>query len=214
MHFSVLAITPQRPDQAALDELLWPWCFSNPDVVAPKWDWFNVGGVFGAMLDPDGSVEDPGRIWDVSQKEKKHLDVAALQARAVMQAAGFYDRVQEALSGRHVPNPVTLVRIHGEPGWRAHWSADPAVHAATSVIGSGSPETIFSFMQPRPVMLATARRCALLTTAVVQGNLWYETKLWDFDKDPARTEDWAHLSTCLIEEAAQDAWFTIVDCHR
>lgn len=214
MHFSLLAITPQRPDKAALDVLLWPWCFNNPEVLEPKWDWFNVGGVFQAILDPDWSVEDPERIWEVSQKEKRHLDVAALETRAVVREAGYYDRIQDALAGRRVPDPAALAQIHGERSWIEHWFADPAVEAVRSVIGSASLATIFSYMQPRPVVLARARRCALLTTSIVQGERWYDSELWDFDEDPARTEDWAHLSMQLIEAAAEDTWFTMVDCHR
>lgn len=214
MHLSVLAITPERPDEKELDALLWPWCHSNPDLVYPRWDFFNVGDRFQALLDPDWTEEDPHRIWDFAQKQKRHLDTAALQPRAVAREADVYDRVQIALTGLRLPDLAQLQQRHLGRDWVPRWHADPAVDAVRSVTGSFSPESILSYNDLRDVALAKARRCAFLTWAIVQGAQWYDSGLWDRDEDPARTEEWASLSERLIAEASDDAWLTIVDCHR
>lgn len=206
MHFSVLVITPHRPVRAGLDALLWPWCHSNPDLVHPRWDFFSVGGIYQALLDPDWSGEDPGRIWDFSQKQKKRLDVA--------HAADVYDRVQAALAGLRLLDLAELQRVHGGREWVPQWHADPAVKAVKSVTGPLSPESILSFDEPRDLALAKARRCAFLTSAIVRGDRWYDSDLWDWDEDPVRTEAWADSSDRSIADAAPNDWLTIVDCHR
>lgn len=95
-----------------------------------------------------------------------------------------------------------------------HWHADPAVNAVRGVTGLLSPESILSYNDPRDVALAKARRRALLTSAIVQGDRWYDSELWDWDEDPAGTEAWADLSDQLIADAPDDAWLTVVACHR
>lgn len=213
MFFSVLAITPERPDEEALTTLLWPWCHSNPDLVYPRWDFFRVGDRFTALLDPHWTEDDPDSVWDTVQKQKRDLDIPALQARAVAHEADFYDRVQIALTGLRLPDLAQLQQRYGERGWVPHWHADPAVKAVRSVTGMLSPESILSYNDPRDVALAKARRHALLTSAIVQGGQWYDADLFDWYEDPARTEEWASLSERLIANAAPDDWLTVVDCH-
>lgn len=148
------------------------------------------------------------------QKQKRDLDVPALRARAVAYEADFYDRVQIALTGLRLPDLAQLQQLYGERGWVPHWHADPAVNAVRSVTGPLSPESILSYNDPRHVARAKARRCALLTRAIVQGDRWYDSELWDWDEDPVRTRAWADVSDRLIAEAPDDAWLTVVACHR
>ncbi|WP_237477266.1 hypothetical protein [Lichenibacterium dinghuense] len=67
--------------------------------------------------------------------------------------------------------------------------------------------------RPREVVLARARRLALVTLAVVSGGEWHASELFNLDEDPARTEVWVELWERLIANAAPDDWLTIVDCH-
>ena len=213
-HFAVLVITQDRPDATAMDEVLWPWCYSNPDTLEPRFDYCEIGGRFEGALDPDWTHEGCKPVRDSSQVRKKDLDLKALQARAVQNEALLYDRIEAALAGRPIPDIAQLVREHGEKGWREHFDADPAVRAVRSVDSLLWREAIVGLADPRDVVLARARRHAMITSAVVSGGSWYSSGLFDLYEDPARTAVWVELSERLLAKAAPGDWLTMVDCHR
>lgn len=212
-HFAVLVITPDRPDQDAMDGLLWRWSFYNPDTSEPRFDHLTIGGRYEDALDPDWTHEGCKPVRASSQKRKSDLDLEGLQVRAMERVALLYDRIEAALAGRQIPDIAQLAREHGETGWREHFNADPAVQAVRSVAAFLWTENIVRFSQPRDVVLARARRQAIITNAVVSGGEWHDSELFNMDEDLNRTEVWVELSERLLAKAAPDDWLTIVDCH-
>ena len=91
MHFSCLVITEHRPDEGAIDDIMWPWCLSNEERREAKVDyWEAAGGPFSNTFSIDDMPNEvafsEAVIGPGNQRLKKDVpfDRLAAQSRPVL----------------------------------------------------------------------------------------------------------------------------------
>jgi hypothetical protein len=63
MHFSLLVITDQKPDEAQLASLMAPFCEEGSEIEEnQKWDWYQLGGRWTGHFDGYDPETDPNNI--------------------------------------------------------------------------------------------------------------------------------------------------------
>ena len=213
-HFCALLITDIRYDIDELYEVLWPWSFDHPDTVMPISDYIKIVGLYENALDPYFDEKNPPPVSVSSQKQRKFLEIEALEARAVVQSASIYDKVHAAIGDHPLPDVDALRQVYGNRDWPDHFHADPAVQAACAAVpGLRIPEEISFLRHPRHEVLDLARRRALLTLGLFVDGQWHAFEKLDLYENPVKTESWEIFFKQHLASARPESWLTVVDCH-
>lgn len=181
---------------------------TNPN---KKWDWYEVGGRWKGFLRTDAGPRSLALKCDV------RFDL--MRDEAEEKAKERWERAHSIIAGREWERWSDL--IEGKDGGKEIDAARQRYHAQPVVQDFREDEELRwdgpdEFAAPLEEYVATARRDAVTTFAVLKDGQWYERGemgWWGCVSNEVSREEWAEKFNELIEGLDPSTPLTIVDCH-
>lgn len=199
---------------------------TNPN---KKWDWWVRGGRYQGRLltkarafafvgEPGAFDNNPLNEGGVDSCQVKALNLRTMQDKAEARAATAYDAVHKIIKGRDVVTFAVVRERHGDniDAAREEYHNQPVIKDLQNCRHVNWFDGPAEFLVPREDYLASARKRALTSFAVVKDGQWYERGgmgWWGIVHDEKDRDKWDEEFSSLVEGLDPNDWMTVVDCH-
>jgi hypothetical protein len=174
----------------------------NPDA---KWDWYQIGGRWAGYFRLKEQGKGKGKKGEPTLLMDKEKALKILSEPMTCDMAQKKDIDFEGM------------RLENEADAKETWEKyQQALKEKPEIADSPTPYFEYGVQDGDTKESYIARRTSFSTFAVLKDGEWYERGRmgwWACVSDEKDTDVWETEFQKLIEEASDDTWFAVVDCH-
>src|SRR5258706_5833810 len=148
------------------------------------------------------------------------IPLITLRDEKEQKALQRYDKAQDAIKGRPVPNWNEIVKKHSKDYAKAReeYHNDPVYKdlMKAKVIDIFEAGDLIEFTLPREQVARIARASAICPFAYVHNGEWYERGemgWWACVSNEKDEGTWAEQFGNMLDSLSPDTWVSVIDCH-
>src|SRR5258706_1000221 len=148
------------------------------------------------------------------------IPLITLRVEKEQKALQRYDKAQEAIKGRPVPNWNEIVKKHNEDYAKAReeYNNDPVYKdlMKAKVMDIFEAGDLIEFTLPREQVARIARASAICPFAYVHNGEWYERgemRSWACVSNDKDKGTWAEQFGNMLDSLSPDTWVSVIDMH-